>query len=368
LLWTDQDVQRGSKPGLEHAVPRELPLANGYPDASKYVFDVQKADEIASKLLNNERLFLNPLVWNLRPGTFTAYWSEEQDSLWVYTGRVYLPDSHHRQQAILKAVRVFDEEPESYPDFSPDRQFKVEQYFLSREDEGNYFFDKNQRPKPTSKSKAYDLTTLDDLSVLAKRVIARSDALTANVNRVTDRLTRSSPHVMTLSTLRQMMKIVAPGEVLDETEIDGIAELAATFFDLLATARPELGRKPVNERNAIRSDSLVDAAVMMYGYAYLLSDFMETVPRTGLDRAAKEWTEKLARLSEDYRYGTWEGDLFSRSNPLWQKLGILKPRPGTGTLTVSNTGATRSAAGRTLRRLVQADKPFKDLKKVVGDG
>jgi hypothetical protein len=38
LLWTDQDVQRGIRPDLQTSPPRELSLANGYPDSTKYIF------------------------------------------------------------------------------------------------------------------------------------------------------------------------------------------------------------------------------------------------------------------------------------------------------------------------------------------
>jgi hypothetical protein len=193
LLWTHQDVQRGIRPDLQTSPPRELSLANGYPDSTKYIFDSNNADNIVEKLLQGDKVFLNPLIWNLRPGTFDAYWNESEDSLYIYSGKVYLPDSHHRHQAIIKAVGIWRSAPKEYPRFSGAHQFKVELYFLSREDEGNYFFDKNQRPKPTEKSKAYDLTTLDDLSMLAKKVIEHSKDLAGNVNRVTDRLTAKKP-------------------------------------------------------------------------------------------------------------------------------------------------------------------------------
>jgi hypothetical protein len=193
LLWTDQDVQRGIQPGITPAPPRELNLADGYPDSGKYIFQENNADNIVEKLLHGEKLFLNPLVWNLRPSHFEAYWDEKECALYVYSGKVYLPDSHHRHQAIIKAVRTWKSAPKEYPRFHGSTQFKIELYFLSREDEGNYFFDKNQRPKPTEKSKAYDLTTLDDLSILAKKVIDLSKALASNVNRVTDRLCTPPP-------------------------------------------------------------------------------------------------------------------------------------------------------------------------------
>src|SRR5580700_8651772 len=63
LLWTDQAVQRGIQPQIVPAPPRELCLADGYPDPKKYIFDAKNADEIVEKLLNGEKLFLSPLIW-----------------------------------------------------------------------------------------------------------------------------------------------------------------------------------------------------------------------------------------------------------------------------------------------------------------
>src|SRR5262249_32365603 len=75
LLWTDQDVQRGIQPGVDPRPARELNLAAGYPDPRKYIFQTENADDMAEKLLHGEKLFLNPLVWNLRPGSFEAFWN-----------------------------------------------------------------------------------------------------------------------------------------------------------------------------------------------------------------------------------------------------------------------------------------------------
>jgi hypothetical protein len=362
LVWTDQDVQRGIKPGLPHSVDREISLSDGYPDPNLYVFDHANADDIAQKLLTGARLFLNPLIWNLRPGTFSGYWDPDNEELYLYAGRIYLPDSHHRQQAILKAVRVFDDDPAAYPSFSPERQFKVELYFFSKEDEGNYFFDKNQRTRPTAKSKAYDLTTLDDLSLLAKRVISKSNALRSNVNRVTDRLAHSNPQAITLSTLRQMMALLAPHESLDETEIEGIAEVAATFYDLLAESRPELAQLELATRREVRDKSLADSAVMMFGYAYLMIDFRDEAAKSGIARASSNWKKRLSRLSVPYNYDGWRGDLFSKDNPLWQAAGVLKPSPQSSRLSISNTGATRAQTGRILRQLLAMAEAPSDLR------
>jgi len=362
LLWTDQDVQRGIRPEVSPKPPRELSVGAGFPDSKLYIFDEGKADDIAEKLLRRERLFLGPLVWNLRPGNFEAFWEEKSHSLHLYSGKIYLPDSHHRQQGILKAVRAYRDSKSDYPRFSATRQFKVELYFLSKADEGNYFFDKNQRPRPTAKSKAYDLTTLDDLSLLAKKVVEKSNSLADNVNRVTDRLTPKNPQVITLSTLREMMKSFAPSS-LDEPEIDGLATVAAMFYDMLAKIRPELGRIDQTQRKKVREELIVDAAVMMHGYASLMGQFNSAIADKGVVQVSNEWTAKLSRLAKEKKYtmDPWSGDLFEKRNPLWQRVGVVKPGKDGKKLTVLNTGAARSECGRVLRQLLSMDTEVSSL-------
>jgi hypothetical protein len=363
LLYTDQDVQRGIVPGLSTPPPRELAVADGYPNSSLYIFKADNADEMVEKLLRGDRLFLSPLVWNLRPGTFEAYWDAQGRRIYIYDGKIYLPDSHHRHQAILKAVRTWREAPHDFPRFSGSRQFKVELYFLNRDAEGDYFFDKNQLPTRTEKSKAYDLTTRDDLSLLAKRAIALSRALTGNVNRVTDRLTAKNPQVITLSTLREMMRLVAPQDTLEGTELEGLATVAANFYDLLASVRPELGPLDAPARRKVRQTLIVDSATMMHGYAALMRDFDASVAEDGSKRAEQVWGNKLARLKSTVRYvlGQWSGDFFDKANPLWQAIGVTKPGRAGRDLTVLNTGSARTESGRALRQLMSTDPPSLNL-------
>lgn len=348
ILWTDQSVQRGITPTAPVGVARELPISDGYPDDRYYIFDAVNADNMTDKILRGERLFLNPLVWNLRPGTFEAHWLEDENDLLIYSGKVFLPDSHHRHQAILKAVRSYRDHPASYPNFEPSRQFKVELYFLSREDEGNYFFDKNQRPKPTALSKAYDLTTEDDLSTLAKRVLEYSPRLSAGVNRATDRLSKKAPHFVTLSTLRELMRTFAGSSEVEQTELEGLAVIAAEFLEMLANVRPELR---VETSHASRERNLASAAVMMHGYAALMQDYSLDLASLGSENARKLWKKRLSKLGSDqlYKRNGWRGDFLDRSNPLWAEIGITRKHPQTHKLTVANTGGTRARAGQALR-------------------
>ncbi|WP_195760562.1 DNA sulfur modification protein DndB [Agromyces kandeliae] len=351
ILWTDQSVQRGIKPTAPSGLPRELSLSDGYPDDRYYVFDSSNADELTDKLLRGERLFLNSLVWNLRPGHFEAYWDDNEKEVTLYSGKVYLPDSHHRHQAILKAVRAFRDRPAAYPKFDPSKEFKVELYFLSREDEGNYFFDKNQRPKPTALSKAYDLTTEDDLSTLAKRVLDKAPSFEAGVNRATDRLSKKAPHFVTLSTLREVMRTFAGSNEVEEAELDGLAATAAEFLEMLAEVRPEL--RP-GTSHLEREQSLASAAVMMHGYAALMQDYGTDLAKLGSERARLTWGERLSLLAptNEYDHDGWRGDFLSKENPLWQELGVTRVDRESGKILVSNNGGTRARAGTALRRRV----------------
>ena len=88
------------------------------------------------------------------------------------------------------------------------------------------------------------------------------------------------------------------------------------------------------------------------------------ISRQGPSQANKEWDRKLRYLapSPPYRFGRWSGDLFNKSNPLWQEVGVVKLGRSGGKLTVFNTGGARSECGRVLRQLLSLGTRPEDLK------
>lgn len=363
LIWTDQVVQRGVKPEATGDVPVELSLADGYPDSSVYVFNPAKANAIAERLLNGPPgLMLSPLVWNLRPGKFQAGMDESEpgdEHFYLYRGRIYLPDGHHRHQAILRAFRLWEDNQDEYPDFDSDKQFTVDIYFMSRRDEAEYFFQKNQLTQQVDRSKSYDLTEQDSLSVLAKRVIDQSESLTKNVNRVTDRLAATNPQVITLSTLREVMRSAVDMDALTNEEVNDLAPRIAEFWDMLAAVRTELGRLDLNERREARRTSMAAQAVVMHGYAALIRRFLEDVEAKGAKKATADWRPRLDRLGPEKKYRHvgvgWEGDFFSRENPLWVEIGVLQ-RTKSGGQAVSNVRQTREQVRKALLAQLKLSK------------
>jgi hypothetical protein len=304
---------------------------------------------MAEKLLSGARVRLNPLVWNLRPGTFEAFYDSSTGRLHLYRGRIFLPDSHHRHQAILRAVAASREAPADYPDFGPENQFTVEIYFMAVSDEAEYFFEKNQLGRRADRSRAYELTSQDTLALAAKRFIDLTPSLHSNVNRVTDRLTSKNAQIVTLSTLRTMVEtFFSQGDPPTPAEAEEAATRMSQFYELLVEVRPELGVLELADRVAVRQQSLVDQAVMMHGYAALMRAYAAEFGHEGRVATAR-WKRRLQRLSasEVYRSGRWSGDFFSRDNPMWARVGVLQ-HTKSGRLAVSNTRQTRGVVAQAL--------------------
>jgi hypothetical protein len=353
LLWTDQDVQRGVKEEAPAGTQVQVPLSAGYLDPRLYVFDPNKADDIAEKLLTGRQPYLDPLQWNVRPGGFQAYWDTERHELYIYEGRIYLPDSHHRHQALIKALQTYRSAPsQDYPDFDPAWQFTVDLYFVSRDDEAEYFYEKNVLGRPPDTSKSYDLTQQDPLAVMAKRFAELTPALHSNVNRVTDRLSGSNPQVVTLSTLHAMMETLAGTKFPSERESEEFARAAADFYSRLVEVRPELGVIDLDDRRADRECSMAAQAVLMHGYAYLMREYATPPEGADVDEYRAGMLAALSALGAHQKYEHeqtgWEGDFFARENPLWKQIGVLQ-QTRSGRWTVSNTRQTREQAGRVLR-------------------
>jgi len=114
----------------------------------------------------------------------------------------------------------------------------------------------------------------------------------------------------------------------------------------------------------IAQNLIVDSAVMMHGYASLMREFNNTITEKGVQKAITIWKLKVERLSSQvqYTFDQWRGDLFAKRNPLWQRVGVVKPGRDGKRLTVLNTGAVRSECGRVLKQLLAVDRGQKDLR------
>jgi len=169
-----------------------------------------------------------------------------------------------------------------------------------------------------------------------------------------------------LSTLREMLKIAVGVNELDETEIDGFAQVASKLMQVLTEVRPELGKLDISARKIIRSSSLVDSPIMFLGYSALIADFNSDVAKQGMSAAVEQWTRRLGKISKSVKYSesSWSGDLFEKVNPLWTRLGVVKPGVK-GNPTLSNTHAARSQAMKALRAILLNERQAYKLEAIV---
>jgi hypothetical protein len=94
-----------------------------------------------------------------------------------------------------------------------------------------------------------------------------------------------------------------------------------------------------------------------------MKSFNDSVSKEGIDRATERWRNGLSRLASNrrYRFEKWTGDLFEKRNPLWQRVGVVKPGKTAPKLTVINTGGARSTCGRVLQQLLATQPSVKKL-------
>ena len=182
--------------------------------------------------------------------------------------------------------------------------------------------------------------------------------MSGNVNRVTDRLTSRNAQIVTLSTLRTMAETYfAAADPPTATEPEDAAARMSDLYEMLVKVRPELVVVPLEARVSVRRQLLVDQAVMMHGYAALMRQYTKDLGADGRTATTK-WRRALNKLAATatYRDEHWTGDFFSRTNPLWQRVGVLQ-QTKTGGLAVSNTRQTREVVSSTLLDRISTATP-----------
>lgn len=92
----------------------------------------------------------------------------------------------------------------------------------------------------------------------------------------------------------------------------------------------------------------------IHGYAALMRQYNIDIGEKGTRAAQADWQARLIRLSASrvYRFDSWRGDFFDKRNPLWQRVGVVKPGRDGKSLTVLNTGAARGECGRVLSQFM----------------
>lgn len=297
------------------------------------------------------------LMWNLRAGECIWVYLTKLKELRIYQGVATRPDTNHRHHAIIRFHKKYlrwVEETESidWGDYNPTREYALTLYTDDYEQEAHRFFVYNHKGWRVSTSTAHYIESKTRTPALhaklARMLMERSGILgAANVEIVSNNLSRNSAKMVTFGTLNDGLKAAFPG--LGEDEVEETLDYLVKFLEQLHKARPhELALLSVAQRKIARDTTVADQAIVWQAYLRLAAWLRENAP--------EHWNEAVQKLGDSaFRYqradnSVWTGDLFSRTNPLWRDRGILAP---------GRTG-DKVVAGRSARQTV-----FDILKEIV---
>lgn len=339
-IYCDAAAQRGQKEGGFPRVP-EYCLADDVPKG--YVVDYKRVEEMVHAM-EDATFFGGALTWNLRPGEAHWHYDRTTETLSVSSDtRVYLPDSHHRHLAMKLGLQLIREN-RLKPDVG-NKSFTVNIYVMPRLGEAQLFYEYNVLGKHAESTRAYVLSQTDPISKIVRELIDHPP-FQSNVETVTNRLSKSSAKMVTFGTLHDSIRDArrgAPGKAEDEVAF------YSRFFGLLSRARTEIGTLSAAERNRVRSELMVDQAVMFHAYVRLAEHVRveleaAKIPADG-ERVWEDWARRLEKLRAP---NSPRKDLFTRVAPLWQQKGVIRPSRSGG-LVVANTRDTRQIAYELLR-------------------
>ncbi len=126
------------------------------------------------------------------------------------------------------------------------------------------------------------------------------------------------------------------------------------YWNKLAEIRPELSKLDIARRKKVRETLLVDSALAISAYVAIARKIRER----GLSLTVLEKLGEPSRIALPDGEGTREFDLFSRENPIWERLGILVPstkRTGQKVFTLRNARQTRDAMLKALEHALDLE-------------
>ena len=327
-IWVDYDYQRGVKVTLNRdGTEKRTPM-----------LDRNRVDEIARKILD-DTLHGGALIWNLREEEVEYSFDEANRTLTVHSGKLTIPDSNHRHQAIKKACQVILATGRAFDLNSYEFPLIIEK--LNLVGESSLFYEYNQLGKPANPTRSRYINQVSLHNRLASEVEAAS-ALNGNVEVVSNNLSKNSSKVITFNTLAKGLEHGFSD--LDESNFDDTKNYLVDFIDHLVAVRPETGYLPLSQRLKVRESSIGDSA-LIYGTYFKIA---------GTLKGYSDWRGRLSKLGEDYTYSadgdTWQGDLMSRQNPEWRKTVLVPTKAGT--LSIANRTDSREHAYGVLQDVI----------------
>jgi hypothetical protein len=346
-VMTARDISQLYKTGflkVDHDRQRGLDSVTG-----QRILDDEKVDRWAEQLVKGEA-YLGQLSWNFRKDETLLDYDEEKRSLKIGAGAATIPDSGHRHMALLKAA----ESTGKGSSFKLDRKVSVRIYNAPASEENRIFYAMNQEGKKADPTRSKWLHRLGAAKI-AGALAEQCPSLRDNVDTIRDRLSKKNPRLCAFNTLSGAFEAYwGDCNPEDEAPFKADVEYAVQFWNKLAEARPELGKLDISRRKRVRETLLVDSALAIWAYVAIARKMRDRK----IDLAIlKKLSEPVAINNQTD--GRERGvDLFSRENPVWDRVGILVPstkKSGEKVFTLRNARQTREAMLKILEGVLGVD-------------
>ena len=360
-VMTARDISQLYKTGflkIDHDRQRGLDSVTG-----QRILDDEKVDRWAEQLVKGEA-YLGQLSWNFRKDDTLIEYDEATRSLKIGAGAATIPDSGHRHMAILKAA----ESAGKGSSFDLNRRVSVRIYNAPASEENRIFYAMNQEGKKADPTRSKWLHRLGATKI-AGAVAEQAPSLRDNVDTIRDRLSKKNPRLFAFNTLSGAFENYWSDSNPEEEEaFKADVDYVVQFWNKLATVRPELGKLDISRRKRVRETLLVDSALAISAYVAIARK-MHSGQDSDLSRLEILGKPVTITVTNHGKEEQREVDLFSRENPIWERIGILVPsqkQTGQKVFTLRNARQTRDAMLKTLEGVLGLDsKTVPDADAVV---
>jgi hypothetical protein len=237
--------------------------------------------------------------------------------------------------------------------FKLDRKVSVRIYNVPASEENRIFYAMNQEGKKADPTRSKWLHRAGAAKI-AGALAEQCPSLRDNVDTIRDRLSKKNPRLCAFNTLCGAFESYwGDCNPEDAQTFEADVHYAVIFWNKLAEVRPELGKLDIGRRKRVRETLLVDSALAISAYVAVARRM----------QSAELDLSLLAKLSQPITIKAGsessEVDLFSRDNPIWERLGILVPstkRSGEQVFTLRNARQTRDAMLKVIEGVLGLDR------------
>lgn len=292
-LWKDgtieynPDIQRGAK----------IKVNKKNETVVKPIFSHANVKKIEQEMIEG-RYCTDMITFNVEDGNMLDY---KNSKLCLKEGYLSILDGHHRIRALVNIEKRFKKDPTRLASILDNLIFpvKITNYDLKKAQQQFYQFSLGLK---ISSSRAQYFNQKDWINVLIREIIEES-ALKDKVELIRNTIPKKEEkNVVSFATLVNSIKNNFEDITQTEEEKQELKEYLIKFFNLLFEVVPEFN--DFEERNILKSTSLLPENIMFYGFAALSKeikdnenweDIVRSIRNIDLNKDSQNWLSKVTK-------------------------------------------------------------------------